>query len=128
MTHKQSVKGSSAIYCVFLFRKNASSPAIRGGGRANSSPSLSSMVPPSALQPPGPCIHQSHSHLDQLKTLKLDHNRLVSLCVSHDKLAPSVEPLGLEEANKSPSRVGHMMSLLLFMLLFIAVNLFMTHW
>ena len=56
--------------------------------RTNSSASLQSMSSGSNVSTmtggsgPGPCIHRSHNQLDELKTLKIDHNRMQSIVVS----------------------------------------------
>ena len=42
---------------------------------------------------PAPCIHRSHNQLDELKTLKIDHNRMQSIVVSLTE-APAQSPGG----------------------------------
>ena len=79
--------------------------------RTNSSASLQSMSSGSNLSTttggsgPAPCIHRSHNQLDELKTLKLDHNRMQSIVVSLTE-APAQSPGGTNIETSSINSTG----------------------
>ena len=52
-----------------------------------------------------PCIHRSHNQLDELKTLKLDHNRLQSVVVSLTE-GPALSASGVSSDAVSISSTG----------------------
>ena len=98
------VRWVNEILTILLPSKSQGSgtPLYQRTSRSNSSSMLSLGCPSPAHGGHNICPHRAHTQLEQLRTLKLDHNNLVKLVVHFD-VEEGME--STEEPKKSPTKV-----------------------